>query len=91
MNFKPQNHAPDTTGLPAKLLAHEGQNLAVIQPPLAHAWITDHLIKETQQVWSEHLGRSVPEEEAIEMLINLRRLAEALAQADQSTDRRPTA
>lgn len=52
--------------------------------PLSAAWITDALIAETRRVWSRHLGRIVTEEEAIEMLINVRNAALAImAVADE--------
>jgi len=42
--------------------------------PLCSDWITDELIAQTCQVWSQTLGRNVTPEEAIEMLQNLRRV-----------------
>ena len=38
----------------------------------------DELLAETVDVWSRELGRSVSEEEAIEMLLNVKRLSETL-------------
>lgn len=52
--------------------------------PLSEAWITDELIAETRRVWSRHLGRSVSDDEAIEMLVNVRNAALAILRANQS-------
>lgn len=49
--------------------------------PLSMAWITDDLLVETQDVWSEVYGRPVDETEAIEILMNAKRFAEVLIQA----------
>ena len=46
-----------------------------------HQWITHELLAETQRVWSKALGREVPAEEAVEILTNVRRLAEVLLRA----------
>ena len=45
------------------------------------AWITDDLLAETRRVWSLAYGRVIAEEEAIEILTNVRRLAEASLRA----------
>jgi len=49
--------------------------------PLSLAWITDELIAETQRVWSPHYGRDLSPDEALEILRNVKRFAEALADA----------
>jgi len=46
--------------------------------PLSLAWITDEMVTDTQRVWSAEYGRVVTEKEAIEILMNVRRLAEVL-------------
>jgi hypothetical protein len=46
--------------------------------PLSEEWITDELVAETRRVWSRHLRRVVTDEEAIEMLINVRHAALAI-------------
>ena len=58
----------------------ERSSAATSRPPV-RGWITDEMIAETQQVWGAYLGRPVPEDEAIEMLVNVHRLAEVLAKA----------
>jgi hypothetical protein len=48
---------------------------------MSAGWITDELIVETRRVWSGHLGRIVSEDEAIEMLMNVRNAAVAIMAA----------
>ncbi len=45
------------------------------------AWITDDLLRYTREVWSRAYGRPVSEDEAIEMLLNVKRLAEVMLKA----------
>jgi hypothetical protein len=45
---------------------------------LPRAWITPELVQETCAVWSRAYGRPVAEEEACEILQNVKRLAEVL-------------
>lgn len=49
--------------------------------PLSLSWITDDLLRYTREVWSKAYGRPVSEDEAIEMLLNVRRLAELMVKA----------
>jgi hypothetical protein len=51
------------------------------QRPLSLAWISDELLAETRDVWSEVYGRPVDEAEAVEILMNAKRFAEVLIQA----------
>ena len=46
--------------------------------PLSLAWITDELMAHTRKVWSKAYGRPVSQDEAIKMLLNVKRLAETL-------------
>ena len=45
---------------------------------VSRAWMNDELVQETRQVWSEAYEREVSEDEAMEILTNVKRLAEAL-------------
>jgi len=45
------------------------------------AWIDEELIAETRRVWSKHLRRVVTEDEAVEMLVNVRAAAVAILAA----------
>ena len=48
---------------------------------LRPAWISDALLAETIELWTEACERPVSEVEAIEILVNVGRLAEALLDA----------
>lgn len=47
------------------------------------AWMTDELIDETRRVWSKAYGRVLAAEEAVEILMNVRRLAETMLRAQR--------
>jgi len=46
--------------------------------PLRSTWMTDELIADTRRVWSKAYGRIITDEECIEILANIKRLAEVL-------------
>ncbi len=45
--------------------------------PLNMEWITEELLARTQDVWGRYLQRHVSKEEAMEMLTNIKRIADA--------------
>ena len=49
--------------------------------PLSLAWVTDELLAETKDVWSEVYGRPIGEAEAIEILVNTKRFVQVLLDA----------
>ncbi len=49
--------------------------------PLSMAWISDELLAETIDLWSESYGRRISEGEAVEILMNVKRLGEVLLKA----------
>ena len=51
--------------------------------PLETAWISEALIARTQDVWGQYLQREVDREEAIEILMNVKRIAMVFYQARQ--------
>jgi len=56
---------------------HPDQELRVASGrPLSISWITDDLLQYTREVWSKAYGRPVSEDEAVEMLLNIKRLGE---------------
>lgn len=57
--------------------------------PKAPAWVTDDLVRYTQDVWSEVAGKPIPEDEAIEILVNVKRLAEVLVEIKADNDAPP--
>lgn len=46
-------------------------------------WLSDERIAEARRVWSKAYGRVIDEAEAIEILMNVRRLAETLLRANE--------
>ncbi len=58
-----------------------------VERPPRPAWITDALLAETIDVWTEAYGRPVGEDEAVEILVNVGRLAEALLEAKREMKR----
>ncbi len=43
-----------------------------------HPWISDDLFAETRRVWSKAYGRIISDEEVVKILVNARRMAEAI-------------
>jgi hypothetical protein len=62
---------------------------AALLRPLSTAWITDELIEETRRVWSPMYGRVLSADEAVEILMNVKRFAEVLLRAAQERGTRP--
>jgi hypothetical protein len=48
------------------------------------AWISEERLAETRQVWSQAYERKIDDDEALEILANVRRLAEVLWKARQT-------
>ncbi|MCC5828934.1 MAG: hypothetical protein JJU36_05750 [Phycisphaeraceae bacterium] len=46
--------------------------------PLSVAWISDELLAETIELWSDSYGRPISEDEAVEILMNVKRMGELL-------------
>ncbi len=59
---------------------HEPDSVGV--RPLSVPWLSDERIAETRRVWSKAYGRVISEDEAVEILTNVRRLAEVLLRAE---------
>ena len=77
---------PESAGLPARDEQHVPDGAAAGRP-LSLAWITDEMVAETMAVWSEAWGRPVGEDEAMEILVNVRRLGEVLLRARREMKR----
>ncbi|MEX0643373.1 MAG: hypothetical protein WD468_11760 [Pirellulales bacterium] len=56
--------------------------------PLSMAWISEELLAKTIDVWSANYGRPISEDEAVEILMNVKRLAEVLVDARKEMDSR---
>lgn len=57
------------------------------QPILATAWITEDLLAEAITVWSRLYRRQVTREEAVDMLMNVKRLGMTIQHAVEELDR----
>lgn len=51
--------------------------------PLSMAWVSDEMIAETQRLWSKRYGRDIEEDEAVEILQNIKRFAEMLLERSE--------
>ena len=56
------------------------------QRPLAEAWISDALLAEAVAVWSRVYRRRITREEAVAMLMNVKRLGAVLHRAARELD-----
>jgi len=74
----------ETTGLRRENEVHGGARGLSSERPLSQAWVTDDLLRDTQNVWSKAYGRPVSEDEAVEMLLNVKRLGEVLLKVNRS-------
>ena len=54
--------------------------------PVSMAWISDKLLAKTIDVWSVNYDRPISEDEAVEILMNVKRLAEVLLEARKEVD-----
>ena len=55
--------------------------------PLSVQWLSDERIAEARRVWSKAYGRVISEDEAVEILTNVRRLAEVLLRAEEEKEK----
>lgn len=68
----------ERTGCSRGKALHVSVSDGISDRPMSIAWITDDLLRYTREVWSKAYGREVAEDEAIEMLVNVKRLAEVM-------------
>ena len=73
----PAKIPPESTGLSAPD-EQAVPDLERRQRPLSLAWISDELLAETIELWSESYGRPISEDEAVEILMNVKRMGELL-------------
>lgn len=71
----------ELTGFPAPGEDTVPRLSRVTRRPMSMAWISDSLLEKTIDVWSEAYGRPVGEAEAVEILMNVKRLGELLLNA----------
>lgn len=80
---------PKPTGLTSPDEEHDQVTQPAPGRPLAQAWITPELIAENQRVWSRAYGHNVSEDEAVEIIMNLHRFAEAVLRAKRERMAKP--
>jgi hypothetical protein len=54
---------------------------------LGAEWMSDELIADTRRVWSAAYGRVISTDEAVEILNNVRRLADVMLRAQREVTR----
>ncbi|HEY4313618.1 MAG TPA: hypothetical protein VGN12_29465 [Pirellulales bacterium] len=75
------------TGLRAPT-GHHGPEFGLIAArPLSTRWLSGERIAEARRVWSKAYGRVISDEEAVEILTNIRRLAEVVVRAEEEKQR----
>ncbi len=67
----------------AGLSANLGHHVEVAERPWSLQWITDELLTETRRVWAVAYQREIGDDEAAEILINVKRFAELLQSISQ--------
>jgi hypothetical protein len=75
--------SPKLAGFPLQTGHHGPEPGNVAERPLSTQWLSDEQIADTRRVWSKAYGRVISEEEAIEILTNVRGLAEILLRAEE--------
>ena len=79
--------SPQFTGFPPESRQHGPEPGSVAARPLSTQWLSDERIAEARRVWSKAYGRVISDDEAIEILTNVRRLAEILLRAEEEKRR----
>ena len=79
--------SPQIAGLLAPTGQHGPEPGSVAVRPLSTQWLSDAKIAEARRVWSKAYGRVISEEEAVEILMNVRRLAEVLLRAQDEKEK----
>ena len=70
-------------GFPAQIGHHGPEPELADARPLQTQWLSEERIAEARRVWSKAYGRVIDRDEAVEILMNVRRLAEVLCRAEQ--------
>lgn len=75
--------SPHLAGFPSET-GHNGPEPGLPDVrPLSMQWLSEKRIAEARRVWSRAYGRVISVDEAVEMLMNVRRLAEVLLRAEE--------
>jgi hypothetical protein len=75
--------SPQLAGLPTETWHHGPEPGPAVVRPLSTQWLSDERIAEARHVWSKAYGRVISDDEAVEILMNVRRLAEVLLHAEE--------
>jgi hypothetical protein len=70
--------SPQPAGLPHPTGHHGPGPVPAAVRPLSTHWMSDELVADTRRVWSKAYGRVISDEEVVEILTNVRKLAEVL-------------
>ena len=79
--------SPQLAGFPPESRHHGPEPGSVAARPLSTQWLSDERIAEARRVWSKAYGRVISDDEAIEILPYVRRLAEILLRAEEEKRR----
>ena len=74
---------PQLAGLPTQTGYPRPEPSPAASRPLSTQWLSDERIAEARRVWSKAYGRVISGDEAVEILMNVRRLAEVLLHAEE--------
>lgn len=75
--------SPQLAGFPRQTGHHGPEPGSADVRPLSMQWLSDERIAEARRVWSKAYGRVISVDEAVEILMNVRRLAEVLLRAEE--------
>ena len=75
--------SPQLAGFRAPTGHHGPESGAGGVRPLSTQWLSDERISEARRVWSKAYGRVISNDEAVEILTNVRRLAETLLRGEE--------
>jgi hypothetical protein len=75
--------SPQFAGFTAQTGHHGPEPGPVPERPLATQWLSEERIAEARGVWSRAYGRVISDDEAIEILTSVRRLADILVRAEE--------
>ncbi len=75
--------SPQLAGLPPDGRHHGTQPDTTAARPVGIEWMSDELIADTRRVWSAAYGRVIRTDEAVDILNNVRRLADVLVRAER--------
>jgi len=75
--------SPQLAGFPTSNGHHGPEPDSATVRPLPTSWLSEERIAEARRVWSKAYCRVISDDEAVEILMNVRRLAEILLRAEE--------